>query len=191
MNYMGLDLSCTGTGIVVLDDEGLVLATAKDGWPLDRKATVLDKIDRLIHIATTILDLVRVHGGETASLAVGIEGYAFHAKGSTADLGELGGVVKTQLWLAHHIEPRILAVNTARSLTLGNGRIKKKLVEPTLAERGFAFGDADIADAYVIAEAVRLQAKGNIHGDGSDGEGGEAGQGGAKGRRPRRGRPGR
>ena len=94
------------------------------------------------------------------------------------DLGELGGVVKTQLWLAEHILPQIVAVNSARALVFANGRIKKKLVEPTLAERGFAFGDSDIADAYVIAEAVRLQARRSTHENGSDGAGGEHGQGG-------------
>jgi hypothetical protein len=190
MNHMGLDLSCTGTGIVVLDDEGAVLATAKDGWSLERKSTVLDYIDRLLHITTTILDLARAHGG-AAGLAVGIERYAYNARGSQNDLGELGGVVKTQLWLAEHILPQIIAVNSARALVFGNGRIKKKLVEPTLAAKGLAFGDSDIADAYVIAEAVRLKAKGSIHGDGSDGEGGGAGQGGAEGGRARRGRKGR
>jgi hypothetical protein len=185
MNHMGLDLSCTGTGIVVLDDEGVVLATAKDGWALDRKTTtVLDYIDRLLHITTTILDLVRAHGG-AAGLAVGIERYAYNARGSQNDLGELGGVVKTQLWLAEHVLPQIVAVNSARALVFGNGRIKKKLVEPALASKGFAFGDSDIADAYVIAEAIRLKARRNIHDNGSGGEDGTGGEGGSEGGRAR------
>jgi hypothetical protein len=168
---MGLDLSCTGTGIVVVDEAGAVQATARDGWELHRDSTVLDKIDRLLHIAKTILDLATTHRLAGDGLLVGIEGYAYNQRGATADLGELGGVVKTQLWLSQEIAPRILAVTTARALVFANGRLKKKLVQPMLVERGLTFGDPDIADAYVIAEALRLQARREINGDGSEGKG--------------------
>lgn len=196
MRWMGLDLSLTGTGIVVLDEDGTVRATARDGWKLDRSASVIDKIDRLVHIASTIMALVREHGPGPDALTVGIEGYAYSqgfGGGALADLGELGGIVKTQLWLGVQNAPRIVAVTTARARVFANGHLKKKMVQPLLAERGIVFGDPDIADAYVIAEALRLQHQTEAtDGEGSDGGAGRRARGarqggGRRGRRPARG----
>ena len=158
MHFVGLDLSLTGSGIVVLDESGSVVATALDGWKLDRSASVREKIDRLVHIASTVMGVV--HGAREGGVVVGIEGYAYNQRGATADLGELGGVVKTQLWLGFEVEPRIVAVSTARKLVFGNGKTKKDLVLPTLRDRGFVFEDHNVADAYVIAEAIRQQTVG-------------------------------
>jgi len=185
MKFMGLDLSLTGAGIVLLDEDGSVLRTVKDGWDLVRGADVIDSLDRMLHIASTILAIVREHGG-AEGVRVGIEGYAYNQPWSMAALGELGGVVKSQLWLGAHVAPRVLAVSTARALVFANGRLKKPLVRPMLVERGFAFEDPDIADAYVIAEAVRRQArKENDHGDDAAGGAGDGG-----GRRVRKRRVG-
>jgi hypothetical protein len=189
---MGLDLSLTGTGIAVLDEDGTVRATARDGWTLDRSASVIDKIDRLVHIASTVMALVREHGPGPDALTVGIEGYAYSqgfGGGALADLGELGGIVKTQLWLGAQNAPRIVAVTTARALVFANGHLKKKLVQPLLAERGLVFGDPDIADAYVIAEALRKQHQTEANdGEGSDGGTGRRARGARQGGGRRRGR---
>jgi Holliday junction resolvasome RuvABC endonuclease subunit len=114
---------------------------------------VRNKIERLITIAKAIVDAVAAQGAATWHVA--IENFAFHQHGAIADLGEINGVVKMQLWMAFGIEPELLAASTARKLVVGKGNIKKQAIIPALQERGFVFGDHNIADAYVMAEALR------------------------------------
>lgn len=175
--FMGLDLSLTGTGCVVLDADGNVLISDCWGDKLKRDARVRDKIERMIYIAKEIIHTARevlkndvriddrvefvgdlLRGGV---LCVGIEGYAFSRQGAQNDLGELQGVVKSQLWLALGVEPVVMAVSSARKLVVGSGNAKKDRVQAVLAERGFVFDNHNIADAYVIAEAIRRKEQGD------------------------------
>jgi Holliday junction resolvasome RuvABC endonuclease subunit len=154
--YMGLDLSLTGAGVVVLDEAGAVVRQAVFGYELDRKATPRDKIERILFIASRVIGLVgEVNGTGEIEWEAGVEHYAFRQHGAVADLGEINGVVKTQLWLAHGIVPRVVVVSSARKLVTGKGNIKKDQIIPLLRTRGLVFEDHNIADAYVIAEALR------------------------------------
>jgi hypothetical protein len=153
VRFMGLDLSLRGAGIVVLDEAGIMLFQQVIGVDLERSASVRNKIERLITIAKAIVDAVAAQGAVTWNVA--IENFAFHQHGAIADLGEINGVVKMQLWMAFGIEPVLIGASTARKLVLGKGNIKKKMIIPALAVRGLTFGDHNIADAYVMAEALR------------------------------------
>jgi hypothetical protein len=154
--YLGLDLSLTGAGVVVLDEDGAVVRSAVFGYELDRKATPRDKIERILFIASKVIGIVgEVSGTGEIEWDAGVEHYAFRQHGAVADLGEINGVVKTQLWMAHNIAPRAVVVSSARKLVLGRGNIKKDQIIPLLKERGLIFADHNIADAYVIAEALR------------------------------------
>lgn len=180
---VGLDLSLTKTAVLVLDWQGEVLFATEVGHPLELKARVKDKVERLLTIAKTVVRVIDNHSfevtrrGETKTTVcrpeVVIEGYAFSVAGGgnkkkgnkpqrpvagkAFDLGELGGVVKTQIWLRFAIEPVIIAPNTARKAVFGSGRTKKKDVLPLLQKKGLSFTSGDIADAYVVAECRRLQ----------------------------------
>ena len=176
--FMGLDLSLTGTGCVVLDEEGTILSHNLWGEKLTRDASVRDKIERMVYIAEKIVGAAKsalkglpddLHdfntfvGKRSKSrsvakdfLHVGIENYAFGAKGAQNDLGELQGVIKSQLWLALHVEPVMIASSTGRKAVMGKGNFPKKKILAELVRRGLELRNHDEADAYVIAECLRL-----------------------------------
>jgi hypothetical protein len=165
--YLGLDLSLTGAGVVVLDEAGVVLRAEVFGYSLDRKATPRDKIERIIFIASKVIGVVgELNDAENVEWDAGVEHYAFRQMGAVADLGEINGVVKTQLWMAYNISPRAVVVSRARKVVLGAGNVKKEKIISLLRERGLVFLDHNIADAYVIAEALRRR----CGDDGSEGK---------------------
>ncbi len=177
--YVGLDLSLLGSGLVSLENNGEIVHKKVVGEPLKRDALVRQKVERILYITGTIIRFVKFNSFEVHEFAdgeesvwniyprVGIENYAFGAAfankrkktvspgGNTFDLGELGGVVKTQLWLGLKIEPYMIASSSARKHVFGDGRLKKKEVIPRLKAMGVDFKDHNIADAYVVAEALR------------------------------------
>jgi len=168
VNYVGLDLSLRGSGVCVLDADGGILYRGKFGYGLKRSARLKDKIERMIDVAKGIVQVVDEYSvlkvpdslviGDPQRFRprVGIEGYAFGKRGNaTIDLGELGGVVKSQLWLRFAIEPTLIAAPSGRKTVFGNGRLSKAEVIPQLAKRGLIFTEHDIADAYVVAETLR------------------------------------
>ncbi len=176
--YLGLDLSLTGTGLVSLENDGQVVHEKVVGQSLKRDALVREKIERIVYLAGYVLRVVKFNSFEVHEFVagkesvwkiyprVGIENYAFGVAfsrkkkpgggGNTFDLGELGGVVKTQLWLSFKIEPYMIASTSARKHVFGDGRLKKKDVIPRLKAMGINFKNHNIADAYVVAEALRM-----------------------------------
>ena len=178
--YMGLDLSLTGAGMVVLEDPeddsalsaktGKVLVQRIMGHSLTKDATVKEKTERQIDIAKAIIAEARTWEYGDCELHVAIENYAFstvqNKKGksfqssSQTGLAELHGVVKSQLLLAMGISPVLYSVKTARMVVLGNGNFPKKDVKPKLNSWGYEFKKTDDADAFVIAECHRQKLKG-------------------------------
>lgn len=165
--YMGLDLSLTGTGCVVLDESGKVATDGEGpfGYPLKRTASVEDQIYRLIFIVKKIVKIANdVTDNDDCNLVVGIENYAFGARGAQSNLGELQGAVKTQLWLAFRVVPSIIVASSARKIVLGKGRFSKgkkgkKEIMAAVSSLGFNTDDDNVADAFVIAECLRLKNK--------------------------------
>lgn len=149
---VGLDLSLTGTGICTLGEGDPVFETV--GYGLKRTARQKDKIERIINIVSVVLDAI---GACSEKPVVGIEGYAFSARGAQNDLGELHGAVKTQLWLAHQIEPIIITSSHARKAVLDKGRIPKADILGMLTNRGISVRNHNEADAYVIAKCLKLK----------------------------------
>jgi len=88
MNVMGIDLSYTGTGLVVIDGDEvlrrrLICTEPTDGSDIERCLTIADQVSRAVtHFNITV---------------VGIENYAFGKIAGGEKLGELGGVVKARL----------------------------------------------------------------------------------------------
>ena len=152
--FCGLDLSLTGTGVCVLDSAGAPVAWATVGSKLKRSSSVREKVQRLIDIASCIMDVV---GEYDPAPRVAIEGYAFAAPGAQNDLGELHGVVKSQLWLGLAVEPEIIPPTQARKVVIGNGRAKKNDVQAWLQGRAIRCSNHNEADAYVVAECLRTR----------------------------------
>lgn len=150
---MGLDVSLTGTGIEILDQDAERVYSSTVGYSLNGAKTEREAVERLVWIANEIVGLVKKFGVEL----VGVEGYAFGAKYGRERLAELHGVLKSQLFLSCQIIPSVVPPKTARSKVFGKGcgGIKKKFVRPLLKQRGVEIDDPDQADAHVVARYLR------------------------------------
>jgi Holliday junction resolvasome RuvABC endonuclease subunit len=156
MLYVGLDLSTRNTGIAVLDEAGNVVKLCCVGHELKRNAREKDKIERLLNIASGVFNVIEdLPGRAQGDVRVGIERFAYRAIGSQNDLGELHGVVKSQLWLRYQIEPEMVGVSTARKVVLGKGNTKKDEVFRLVSAMGIAVRSDDESDAYLIAKCLQ------------------------------------
>lgn len=156
---VGLDLSLTGTGIVVLDHDGNVVQQRVVGYELLATATEREIVERYMYHASEVVDSIKRLPERPR---VAIEGYAFSKdpkrSSSITKLAELRGVVKSQLWLVFQLVADILTVGEVRRSVLGSGNFPKAGVIDVLHRRGLVFGDQNIADAYVVAEGLRRRA---------------------------------
>ncbi len=159
--YVGLDLSLRGAGFAAIDGDGRKIKDDRFGHGLKKDAPNREKIERMTHIASRIVASIReikASGYEIAG--IGIENYAFGARGAQNDLGEIHGVIKSQIWLVFGVAPDTIAASKARKTVIGKGRFSKgragkaEIVEAVKA-LGFETSDDNIADAYVIAEYLR------------------------------------
>ncbi len=150
---MGLDLSCTGTGIVVVEESGEIALQAVTGVPLDADSRTRDRTERLVAIARDVLRVAQARLAKNSSIV--IEGYAFNAKGAQNDLAEVHGVVRVQLHLAGFVNVEYRSVTRARSRVLGKGwgGKPKPEVKKELALRGRTFRDDNLMDAWVLVAA--------------------------------------
>lgn len=128
-----------------------------------------DNIDRFNKLAKHTMDFIALHHLDCPNepLNVGIEGYAFGAKGQVFNIGENTGILKHFLSLKD-IQPAIYAPSAIKKFATGKGNANKELMyEAFYAETGdnlmSKFGikkDAkkipgpitDIVDAYYIAK---------------------------------------
>jgi len=161
--FMGLDLSVRGAAGVVVDEHGTPVDQGLWGWGLSRKSPVKEKIERLIYIAGKVVDMGR-RASRNGELRIAIEDYAYSRRGAQNDLGEIQGTIKTQIWLALTLIPVIIVASSARKKVLGKGRFSKgakgkKEIIKAVCDRGFKVSDDNIADAYVVAECLRLRSK--------------------------------
>lgn len=159
VHYIGLDLSLTGSATVIVDDIGNVVDYGSWGYSLSRNDSEKEKIERIIFIVKNILDMV---GRFSDNMCVAIERPAYRKIGAQVDLGEIQCGVKLQLYLAFKTVPDMIVASYARKRILGTGRFSKgkkgkKEIIKAVNNLGFETSDDNIADAYVIAQCLRLQ----------------------------------
>lgn len=156
---MGLDLSLTATGLVLLT-RGTVrhlliktkpltaLPKKADGNPLWNGIFHGTNEDRNAYIAISIMELWVEHAPDL----VLIEGYSFGSKGSALSaLHELGGVVKNYLWIADALWLPI-SPNTNKSYATGNHQAKKPEMIARAQKLWSGCPDEDnVADAFHLA----------------------------------------
>jgi Holliday junction resolvasome RuvABC endonuclease subunit len=154
---LGLDLALVNTGIIVLNETGVVLRRATLRYPLiqkrtkgiDSPVTEDERVQRLLNIANDIVGVIKQFGIQR----VAIEGptYGTHRQAHQHQTGEVSGVVKTQIWLATHMIPLIVPPNAGRKHFLGYGGAKKDDVGTVLRQIGIEFDTDHEADAYIVA----------------------------------------
>jgi hypothetical protein len=83
---------------------------------------------------------------------VGIKGYAHDAKWQVHQLGELAGVIKTQLWLLHKIEPQVVPPSAAKKCVVGStGKVTwEEVREAARGQRAQPQSDLELS-AYTVA----------------------------------------
>jgi len=170
MSVLGLDISLTSTGCVVLSNGGEVLYNGTLGYGLI-KPKVWDYQKRLNAIVNGVEEILSDYG---PGLQVVLEDYAYGKKKNTSSLtglAEATGAIKCLLY-QWEIEPIILTASQARKITFGfnpsvskverklGSDIKIKLAKELLDRFGSTFPTDDEVDAFILAEAVRKLADG-------------------------------
>lgn len=109
----------------------------------------VERIRRCLRIANAINQTIK----DFEIRHVGIEGFAFNKPYQAHQLGEVAGVVKSQLWLKHGLIARICAPTAGRKHVLGYGGSVPKMVIKKVVEEGLgvAVDNDHEADATVVA----------------------------------------
>lgn len=157
---LGLDLSVTGTGYVLLtlNELGTVDVTLSKVIKGDR---MLKGLPRAIVISQEILGLIACCVPDV----IVIEGYAFGNAHTLATLVELGTVVRYDL-MKKRMTYSEIAPTKLKKFVCGSGAAKKELMLKAVYQRwGFDTDDNNTADAFALAQvgmaltgAVRISA---------------------------------
>ena len=146
MRVLGLDLSYTSSGIVVLEEGKVLLDIAvKAGDPKQVFKTRMDILWAGIERALALNPEL-----------VAIEGAAYDKVFKAFDLGQLNGVVKYRLAAAgyHYIE---IPPTSARKIVVDKGNASKEETASLIeAKFGYKNNVNDVVDAYVIAQAATI-----------------------------------
>jgi crossover junction endodeoxyribonuclease RuvC len=138
---VGLDLSLTSTGVVVLTNAGDILSAGA----IQPKARGMRRLDE-------ILKAIRGCGpwdADQGGLWV-LEGYGF-ASSRVAASAELGGLVKHDLWAGNQ-QMLIVPPSTLKKFTTGKGNSQKDEMRLAVFKRwGFEHKANDVVDAYALA----------------------------------------
>lgn len=147
MRVLGLDLSLSATGYVLLDDDRVLWHGTVS--PQTRDAQRLAQFEDW---------LVAALGNMGPIDYAGIEGYSYGSpQGRTHAyaIGELGGVVKLALWQAG-ITTFLVPPASWKKQLLGNGRLAKDQVRLECYKRyGVEFAAQDTLDAWAVAMTTR------------------------------------
>ena len=165
MKVVGLDLSLSQTGIVLIntDDIEAVFHDYKSWVVCGQKnadATTEERIARLVFMSDKIAAIVAecFLDANGSDKVVGIEGQSWSRRGRIGSLGELHGAVYTKLAL--FLPSKTLEITPVTSirktvLGVGRGKLSKVEVKKTL-KRCFklTFPNDDIMDAWMVAVAT-------------------------------------
>jgi len=149
VKILGLDLSLTSTGYVLLDEDHVV-------WHGVVGSHTLRETERLQMFNTWIRRTVI----ENRLDQVAIEGYSYGSpQGHTRafSIGELGGVMKLAIHQAR-IPLHVIAPGTWKKILCGNGALSKKNAAVELYKRyGVEYASQDTLDAWAVAMCRRRQ----------------------------------
>ena len=143
MISLGIDLSLTGTGLVVLDHQGNTVHRQV----LGTKAS-LDMMERCSIIAGRVLELIDMHEPD----AICIEDYAVGKFGGSAIAGISVGAIVRYFFRQKGIDYWLVNAGTLKAFATGTGAAKKEQVMMACYKKWkFEAIDNNEADAYVLA----------------------------------------
>lgn len=132
MKVLGLDLSLMATGVCIIDNE--LIRTELIAQP--RTKTVEDSIKRLISISDAIIRIINKEHPDH----IIIEAPAMNQKWQAAAMGEIHGVIKTQIYLTTGEAPLVKQATAMRKVVVG--KIERTMA-PVLDKNG-----AVVVDKY-------------------------------------------
>jgi Holliday junction resolvasome RuvABC endonuclease subunit len=150
--YLGLDMSKTGTGLVVLSSSVKGTEVA-DSFTISAKAGQ----DRVAFLMQLSNELDRVMARYKPVMAC-IEGYAHAAKFQAHYLGEIGGIARLSLY-SNLVKFAEVAPASLKQFVMGmSGKAdKKEMVRMVKSRWGFATKDHNLADAYGLARLALVR----------------------------------
>ena len=143
--FIGLDISVTGTGLVVLDKELYqVAAVCIESKPMpdwyQRVNMILDRVKLYMPIDRKV------------NAALFVEDYAYAAKGQVFNIAELSGIIKFHIARVWNIPFLKIPPTTLKKFTTGTGTAPKELMMKEVYKRyGMDYNNNNIADAYALA----------------------------------------
>lgn len=156
---LGIDLSPRRTALSIYTASGVHQRCISIDLPLARGSKKdppipeIERIRRCLKVASEIVKVIEMF----SIRHVGIEGYAYDAKHQAHQIGEVAGVVKSQIWLKFRIVPRIFQPSAARShvFSYGGSSITKDDVMRCVREGlGVEVANDHEADATVVARCT-------------------------------------
>jgi crossover junction endodeoxyribonuclease RuvC len=148
MKILGLDLSLTGTGCILLDDGKVKVRQLIKSKPLGNRP--IDELERLLLIKRKIGGIVL---DEKPDLVI-IEGMAFMAHNTTAltQLAGLNYMIREFLY-EHDIKFLLIAPTTLKKFATGRGNCQKDLILLEVYKRyEEEFSDDNLCDAFCLAK---------------------------------------
>lgn len=149
MIQIGIDLSLTGTGVVVLEDGEIVVEKLIKSKPTKKK-TYTEEIERILGIKIEIIKIIEKYEPNL----VLIEGMAFMARNTTAlvQLAGLNYLIREYLF-QYNIPFAIVAPTSLKKFITGSGGSKKDVMLMEIYKKyNIAFVDDNIADAFSLAK---------------------------------------
>lgn len=157
---LGLDLGRGNVGSAILTAHGGALYRAKTRVrPLRKSASQGERIERLLNVAKDIVADINAF----KITLVAIEDYAQAARFGAHQYGEVGGVVKTQLWLSSRVVADVYPPKLVRKMILGyGGNVPKERIFQAVKEIGIDVATDHEADAWLVAMAHFLDVTGGV-----------------------------
>lgn len=154
-HFIGLDLSVSSTGVVILDELGeLVLSKAIVVKSLG--STWRDRVQRNLRIWNQLDTLISTHVLYSTIQAVLIEDYAPRYMGSAIPIIELGGLVRENLLGISNLHVDCIPPTVVKKFITGAGNAGKIEVATRLTkDYNVMFKSDDLYDAFGIAQFAR------------------------------------
>jgi Holliday junction resolvasome RuvABC endonuclease subunit len=151
--FVGLDLSLTSTGLAILDGNSAICHSF--GYALKKSTSNAEKTKRYIDIASSVIHLLRPYESKIHTIVV--EEYAFTQQ--IAYACELGGIIKSQIYLALRKSYVSIPSTTVRKILLGHAKklpdIKDEVARKLNALGYSSFSNFDESDALALAYITR------------------------------------
>lgn len=147
MYYLGLDLSWSGTGIVLVNENDVVFSKCKTTSSKEEKWDRVERIwQEIYEAAWKVL---------TCPIPC-VEGYSFGSNFSRESMGELGGIIRYKLYHCQFVSPYIEAPpKTLKKFATGTGNASKSDMLKAARLDGFKTSNHNIADAYFLAKYAK------------------------------------